>query len=175
MEDIIQKYKKEKKMKNFAMITLSLMLALGLNFIVSQTQVAKYLKSSVLDTTITQNVWDLYLEQIWTNLVSLKSSKPMADVKTLSFAMVYNKENVDLKTKILKIEGSELLDLSNKDWINTIIINFKTPISIQAWQDLLSVAFERIKPTPENINITSSNFTDKVDKTYILSTSWIDL
>ena len=39
----------------------------------------------------------------------------MVDVKTLSFAFVYNKENVEKKKKILKIEGSELLDLSNKD------------------------------------------------------------
>ena len=79
MEDIIQKYKKEKKIKNISIVITSLALALGLNILLSGTESGKYLKANVMNTQVgTVAKSDLYIENTKSSgniLMNLKSSK----------------------------------------------------------------------------------------------------
>jgi len=52
MEDIIQKYKHERKIRNISVVITSLVLALGLNLFLTNTDGGKYLKSSVINSSV---------------------------------------------------------------------------------------------------------------------------
>jgi uncharacterized membrane-anchored protein YitT (DUF2179 family) len=61
--DIISKYKKQKKVSNFAIITISFILAITINFfIINNTNLSNTLKANLLESEIRQNTGDLYLE-----------------------------------------------------------------------------------------------------------------
>jgi uncharacterized membrane-anchored protein YitT (DUF2179 family) len=61
--DIISKYKKQKKVSNFAIITISFILAITINFfIINNTNLSNTLKANLLESEIKQNTGDLYLE-----------------------------------------------------------------------------------------------------------------
>jgi len=134
MEDIIQKYKKWKKIKNISIVITSLVLAIWLNLFFSNTDSWRYIKSSVLNSQIwTMKKTDLYLENVrnsWNIYINLKSSKDMQKVKSMSFSLVYNNKNVGIKDKRVNYDDAELLNLVDNDWYNTVIINFKNPTNI---------------------------------------------
>lgn len=178
MEDIIQKYKRERKIKNISIIVTSLALALWLNLFITNTNSWKYLKSSVINSQIwNEQKADLYLENlenVWNTIIKLKSFKEMTNIKSMSFSLVYNKDNVVLKDKKLNIDWGEIINVVNNDWYNTIIINFKNPTNIKSWEDILNIILEkRDSNLKESLNLVNSNITDSENNLFMLSTSWV--
>lgn len=178
MEDIIQKYKREKKVRNISIIVTSLALALWLNLFLSSTDSWKYIKTSVLNSQIwIEKKSDLYLENVansWNIMVNLKSSKEISLAKSISFSLVYNKDNVVLKDKKVSFDWVELLNLVDNDWYNTVILNFKNPTNIKPNENLLNIVLEKKQNQKENLNLVNSNITDSENNLFMLSTSGIE-
>lgn len=178
MEDIILKYKKEKKIRNISIIITSLALALGLNLFLSNTDSWKYIKTSVINSKIwTEKKSDLYLENTknsWNIMINLKSSKEISKAKSISFSLVYNKNNILLKDKKNNFDWVELLNLVDNDWYNTVILNFKNPTNIKAWDNILNIVLEKKQNIKENLNLVNSNFTDSENNLFMLSTSGVE-
>lgn len=179
MEDIIQKYKKEKRNKNIAIIVTSLALALWLNLFITNTNSWKYLKSSVINSQISNvEKADLFLENVknsGNNVITLKSFKEMNNVKSLSFSLVYNKDNVSIKDKKINLDDTEIINLVDNDWYNTIILNFKNPTNIKENENILNIILEKSDSSlKESLNLVNSNMTDNENNLFILSTSWIE-
>lgn len=178
MEDIIQKYKKEKKIKNISIVITSLALALGLNVFFSTTDSWKYIKTSVLNSQIwSMEKSDLYLENTknsWNIMMNLKSSKEISKAKSISFSFAYNKDNVVLKDKKVNLDWVELLNVIDNGGYNTIILNFKAPTNIKVWENILNIILEKKLNQKENLNLVNSNMTDVNNDVFMLSTSGIE-
>lgn len=178
MEDIIQKYKKEKKVKNISIIITSLALALWLNIFLTNTDSWKYIKTSVINSQIwTIKKSDLYLENMknsWNIMMNLKSSKEISKAKSISFSFAYNKDNVVLKDKKVSLDWLELLNVIDNDWYNTVILNFKAPTNIKVWENILHIILEKKLNQKENLNLVNSNMTDGNNDVFMLSTSGIE-
>lgn len=179
MEDIIQKYKHERKIRNISVVITSLVLALGLNLFLTNTDGGKYLKSSVINSSVwVEKKADLYLENkknSWNIILNLKSSKEMVKIKSMSFSLVYNKDNVILKNKNLNIDWVDLVNVTENDWYNTIILNFKNPTNIKSWDNILNIVLEKKDILQkENLNLVNSNITDEENNLFSLSTSWVE-
>lgn len=179
MEDIIQKYKQERKIRNISIVITSLALALSLNLFLTNTDSWKYIKSSVINSSIwTKKKADLYLEKeknTWNIVINLKSSKEILKIKSMSFSLAYNKDNVTLKDKILNIDKVDLINVVDNEWYNTIILNFKNPTNIKAGDNILSTVLEKKDVLQkENLNIVNSNITDEENNLFSLSTSWVE-
>lgn len=175
MEDIIQKYKKEQKIKNISIVITSLALALGLNIFLSSTDSGKYLKASVINSQVAvEKKSDLYFETVKNSgniVVYMKTSKEINKAQSLSFSLAYNKENVSIKDKKLNIDGGEILNLVDNDGYNTLIVNFKNPTNIKAGEVVFEVVVEKKDAKDENINLVNANITDADNNLFMLSTS----
>jgi len=178
--NIINEYKRKQKIRNISIVMFSLSLAILFSSLLNQTWVWMSIKSSIMESSWIQTnneiKSDLFLEKVdntSNNIFSLKNSKDLIWVKSISLWVAYNNENVDLDSKILKIEWWEIIDLLKNDWFNTLIINFKNPINIKKNEDILNLSFKKDNTQQENINLIWTNFLDKDNNNYNLSTSWI--
>jgi len=178
--NIINEYKRKQKIRNISIVMFSLSLAIIFSSLLNQTWVWMSIKSSIMESSWIQTnneiKSDLFLEKVdntSNNIFSLKNSKDLIWVKSISLWVAYNNENVDLDSKILKIEWWEIIDLLKNDWFNTLIINFKNPINIKKNEDILNLSFKKDNTQQENINLIWTNFLDKDNNNYNLSTSWI--
>lgn len=178
MEDIIQKYKKEKKIRNISIVISSFALALALNIVLSTTDSGKYLKASVLNSnTISSQSADIYLENTqnkWNTVLQIKSSKDIAKVKSMWFSFTFDKDNVSIKWKTLNLDDAEILDIINNEWFNTISINFKNPTNIKAGDTVLKIVVEKQENKTQHMNIINANIIDNDENMFMLSTSGID-
>ncbi len=179
MEDIIQKYKKEQKKKNIAIVVTSLALAIGLNFVLVNTNSGKYITSSVINSQISgEKQADLYLQSVknsGNNVIRLKASSEISQAKSLSFSLAYNKENVKIKEKMLRIDGAEMINVIENEWFNTLIINFQNPTNIKTGEEILSIIFEKNQSEElESINLVNANITDNEGAIFSLSTSGVE-
>lgn len=179
MEDIIQKYKKEQKKKNIAIVITSLALAIGLNFVLVNTNSGKYITSSVINSQISsEKQADLYLQSVknsGNNVIRLKASSEISQAKSLSFSLAYNKENVKIKEKTLRIDGAEMINVIENEWFNTLIINFQNPTNIKTGEEILSIIFEKNQSEElESINLVNANITDNEGAIFSLSTSGVE-
>lgn len=179
MEDIIQKYKKEQKKKNIAIVVTSLALAIGLNFVLVNTNSGKYITSSVINSQISsEKQADLYLQSVknsGNNVIRLKASSEISQAKSLSFSLAYNKENVKIKEKTLRIDGAEMINVIENEWFNTLIINFQNPTNIKTGEEILSIIFEKNQSEElESINLVNANITDNEGAIFSLSTSGVE-
>lgn len=173
MEDVISKYKKQRKIKTIGIIVTSFLLAISLNAYLSTSDVWQSLKSSVIESTSwVKNTSDLYLD-INNNIVSIKASKEMQNIKSLSFSLIYNWESLDLKDKLKSNYDFEIIELNNSKWQYTVSLNSKTNTSVKAWDNILSLVFEKKWDETQNINLIQANFVDKDDNSFNLSTSWV--
>ena len=170
--DIFKKYKKHKKISNISIVTISLVVAIWVNFFVlNQTDFSKNLKTSVIESNQKKNLSDLYLENNnWKIL--LKTSKQLNNIKNLSLSFVYNPENIELEN-LKAIWNSEVENISNTDWISTIFINFQDKKTIKNWENILEINPIKKEQKSEQINLINSNFTDNSWENFLLTTSWI--
>lgn len=175
MEDIIQKYHKKKRKNTLAIIFTSLALAIGFNFYINSTEVGQMVKWNLFETSSShKEISDLSLG-IQNNLVSLKSSKNMTWVKSISVTFVYNDENLSIKDTLVGIDGAEIVDISNNAWYNTYLITFPHFTNISHWDDILKLVLEKQDINlKEYINLSQANFIDQDERLYALSTSGIE-
>lgn len=179
MEDIIQKYKKQRRIQNIAIVVTSLVLAFWINFLVSNTQSGQYLKSSVLGSQINSlEHADLFLQQnqkSGNQIISLVSWKHISQVKSISLSLLYNWENISIKSKEISIDGWEVIDVIQNDGFNTIIINFAQATDISSGKEIIGlVVSKNDESLKENINMINANITDEDENNFSLSTSGIE-
>jgi len=168
--DILKKYNKKKKINNLTIIWLSLVVALWVNFfILNNSNLQNNIKSNILESEKKENISDIFLEKNENKLV-LKTSKDIADINSLSLSFVYNPENIKIEDIIPKLNSDIIKNISD-DWIASIIINYNDTYNIKAWENILSLKFNKINKQTENINIINSNFTDKNGQTFELTNS----
>lgn len=173
MEDIITKYKKQRKIKTIWIIVTSLLLAISLNVFISTSDMWKTIKSSVLESSSTKNdLSDLYLTSD-SNILTLKASKEMKEVKNVSFSFLYNPENIELKDKLLWDYNWSIIELAVEKWQYTLTLEFDSPTDILPWKDLFKIVMNKNSSVVENINLAQANFIDKNDDSFTLTTSWI--
>jgi hypothetical protein len=90
----------------------------------------------------------------------------------MSFAFVYNTENLSIKDKLLELDGAEMVELANNNGYVTILLNFQTPLNITSQDTLLKLVVEKKDPSlQESLVITQANFIDSEEKLYALTTS----
>lgn len=179
MDDIIKKYKQERKIKNIIIIASSFLLALWLNFFLMNSNTSSLLQSSVLNSNLNKPLSaDLFFTQkneSGNTSIELKNGKKMYQVQSLSFSTMYNPENMQLKDKFLQLENAELLNLVDNDGYNTVIVNFKTPTDIPVNTNIINFIFEKTDTNIlENAQLINANMTDKNGDVFNLSTSWIN-
>lgn len=175
MEDVIKKYKSEKRKRNIAILTFSLALAFGLNFMILWTDTWKYMQASVLNSDISTEAWDIYIiqqQKWWDTFLNISSSKILDDVKNISFTITYNPEEITLKNKSLSIDWSSILELVNEEGINTLSINLDESRDLRAKSRLLQILVDIDDiDSRENIAIVNANYTDSNWETHSLSSS----
>jgi hypothetical protein len=170
--DIIKKYKKQKKMTNFTIVAISFVIALWVNFFVlDNTNISNSLKTSLLESEKKQNIWDLYLESNWNNIL-LKTKNSLNNISNITLSIAYNSENINIKDIIPKLHW-EISNISNTDGLTTIILEYSEINNIEPNEKILTISTEKKKEKTENINIISANYTDKSGKSFELFNSWI--
>lgn len=173
MDDIISKYKKQKKIRTISIITASFLLAISFNVYLSTSELWKTLKTSVIENSWSQNSQsDLYLDS-GNNMVNMKSGKNMSWVKNISFSFIYNWDNVEFKDTLLWKYEASIQKLTDTKWQYTLNLEFKTPTDIKAWEDILKIVVEKNSTLTENINLVQANFTDSENNSFSLTTSWV--
>lgn len=171
MKDIIAKYKKQKIISNVWIVFASLIIALSINFfILDSANMAKTLKTNILEAEESDNKSDIFLENNWGN-ISLKTSKTLNNIISLTVSLAYNPEN----TKINDILTQEwtISNISNVSGINSIIIDFSKPTSFNLWSEILMINTVKTNANSEQLNVINANFTDSSNETFMLTTSWI--
>lgn len=172
MSDIISKYKKHNIIKNTWLVTMSLILALGINFVVQDTSMWQKLQISVLNSTENSKVWDIFLKKSEDG-INIIAWKDMNQVKSLSLSVSFNPTNVKINSIISSIWGN-ILTQANEEWLNTLIINFSLPVDIKSWSELISINANKIEEKLENLNIINANFTDSSNQVFLLSSSGVE-
>jgi hypothetical protein len=171
MKDFIKRYQNHKMFTNLNIVLVSLVLAVWINFLlIDWTNIGQNLKTSVLDSTTSKQVADLYFKNIDWELY-LISNKNLNDINTLSLSVSYNPEI----TNIIEITSEfwEILNLWTTPWINSIILNTESGKNIVIWDKILKIHASKKTQNSENINIVNANFTDIKKEQYLLSTSGI--
>lgn len=173
MDDIISKYKKQKKIRTISIITASFLLAISLNVYLSTSELWKTLKTSVIENSWSEKSQsDLYLEA-QNSIISVKSSKNMSLVKNISFSFIYNWENIELKDTLLWKYDASVQKLADTKWQYTLNLEFKNPTDIKTWEEILKIVLEKNSTLTENINLVQANFTDSEKNSFSLTTSWV--
>lgn len=178
--NIIDNYKRKQKIRNMSIVMFSITLAILFSTILNQTWFWLSIKSSVLESSWikknTNEKSDLYIEKnnaTSNNIFSIKNSNDLVWVKSISLSIFYNDENINLESKILKIDWWEMIDLTKNNWYNTILINFKNTTNIKKNEEIIQLVMKKNNNWIENINIVWANFIDKDNVNYNLSTSGI--
>jgi len=173
MEDIIKKYKKKQRKKNFLIVFSALFLAIWANFIFSNSDFWSNIKSSLINRNIEdQDIANLSVnvEKVWLNyMVSIKNNIDLLDVKNITFSLVYDNEHVNI-LKNLENEN-EVLEIWNSNWITTYTINITWENKIKKDSEILKLLIEKNTSEHTNINIISWNFTTIDNEVYDLTTS----
>lgn len=171
MQDFIKKYRKNKLISNIWIIVTSLILAIWINFfLIDWTDYWQNFKANVLNANQKEINSDIYLDLENENIV-LKTSKAINNVKSMSLSLIYNPENIEITSIIWN--NSNISELSNEEWIKSIIINFENAINIIPNENIIEIITNKNNQGSENLNIINANFTDIEWKNYLLSTSWI--
>jgi hypothetical protein len=172
MKDIFKSYKRENIIRNSWIVLSSLIIALSINFFIFDFELWRYWKTNILERTDEISRSDLYLE-VKNDIIYLKISKNIKKLKTISFAFAYNPENTTLSDINSNLSKTTLTNISNEPWLNTIIINFDTPLNIEKNTSILSLETSKKQEQTEWLTIINANFTDDSWENYLLSTSWI--
>lgn len=177
-KDIIQKYKSKRILSNLWLITMSLALAISINFVINDTKLGNSLKTNLQESNkIADLKSDLYmeLEKNWSNrIIHIKTSKDIKNLKNIWVSFFYNSELVEVKDIVPDIEDMDLLKLVDNKWSKTLSISSKSSKNIKAWDSIATIFLEKNTPELENLNLLNTNFTDDNNNSYYLSTSWIE-
>lgn len=172
MIDIIKKYRKHNLMKNTGLVAVSLVMALWINFLVTDSSLWQKLQISVINSWENNTIWDIYLEKI-DNTMNLVASKDMLKVKSISLSIAYNSTSLiinDIKSNI----DWNLIKQENDKWLITLVLDPKSPLDIKKWDSIFTISASKTQEKIENVNIINANFTDISDQVYLLSSSWVE-
>jgi hypothetical protein len=172
MKDFVKEYKHKKLIWNIWVITISLILALWINFfILDWTSLWKNLKASILDVNTEENKADFYLENNWNSII-VKNSKTMQVPVSISLSLAYNPEVLEINEI-----GTSLWNITilwEKDtWNETILLNLNWTTDIIANTSILQVDTTKKEETSTQINMLNANFKDMAGEQYNLTTSGI--
>lgn len=171
MKDIFKKYKKQKKISNLWVVVTSLVLAIGINFlIIDGSWFGNSMKANILEVKTQNQQSDIYA-QLNNNFIEFYSNQNMNNVKNISMSLSYNPNNVGIL--LLENQNSEIIRLSDDKGIQSILINHSPEKNILSWEQIFSVETSKLKEVSEQLNIFNANFTDSSGENYLLSTSGI--
>lgn len=172
MADFIEKYKKNKKMGTFAILWISLVLALGINFFVLDwTEIGKNLKASILDVNNVWNKADFFLEKKENSLI-IRASKTMEKPISVSISFAYDPEILAINSFVSDF-GDVAILWETGTWYDTIMISMDGTKDIVADSVVMEITTNRKENTSTQMNMIDANFIDIVWENYILTTSWI--
>jgi len=170
--DILKKYKKYKKISNLSIVSISLIIAIWMNFLIlNNTKFSKNLRTNLLESKLNNKKSDIFFEISNNNLI-LKTSKNISNIESLSFSTAYNSENIELDKVIPKL-NAQTTYISNTSWLSTILIEYSEINNIKSWDKILTIEINKTINKTENLNIINANFTDSDSNTYELSSSSI--
>jgi hypothetical protein len=172
MIDIIKKYRKHNHIKNAWIVATSLVLAFGINFLVTDSSLWQKLQISVINSWENTTNWDIYLQKN-ENGMSLIASKDMLKVKSLSLSIAYNPTSLKIDS-INSVIDWNLINQENDKWLITLVLNTKIPVEIKKWESILTIMATKSLEKIENLNIINANFTDISDQVYLLSSSGVE-
>jgi len=159
-------------MKNSWIVATSLVLAFGINFLVTDSSLWQKLQISVINSWENNTIWDIYLEKNENNII-LKANKDMLKVKSLSLSIAYNPTSLKIDN-IRTIIDWNLINQENDKWLITLVLNTKIPVEIKKWESIISINATKSQEKIENLNIINANFTDVSDQVYLLSSSGVE-
>lgn len=171
MKDIFKKYKKQKKISNVWVVVTSLVLAIGINFLlIDGSDLWNTMKANILEVKSQNQQSDIYASQNG-DIIEFYSNQNMNNVKNIAVSLSYNPENV----WVLLQENNnwEIIRLSDEKWIQSILINYSPEKNIITWENIFSVETSKLKQVSEQLNVFNANFTDSSGENYLLSTSGI--
>lgn len=171
MKDIFKKYKKQKKISNVWVVVTSLVLAIGINFLlIDGSNLWNTMKANILEVKSQNQQSDIYASQNG-DIIEFYSNQNMNNVKNIAVSLSYNPENV----WVLLQENNnwEIIRLSDEKWIQSILINYSPEKNIITWENIFSVETSKLKQVSEQLNVFNANFTDSSGENYLLSTSGI--
>lgn len=175
MKDFLKKYEKRKILTNIYTVLWAFVLALSMNFLLFEDDnLTKTLKTSVLESNQTkENFWDFYLAKD-SEKIFLKNSKKMSNVKSFSFSVVYDSENLqidEIKSKFWEVESL----WERWTWLETFIV-YNSGQSLDLNEVLAEINFSKKDENKiTQLNLINSNFIDSSENIYSLTTSWINL
>lgn len=171
-KDVIESYKKDKKVSTISIFITSLFLAIWINiFLIDWTDIWKNLKASVLNNSYNEVKSDIFIKQNLTNF-SILSNKNINNLESLSLSIIYDSNNITIN-EVTSIHW-EVNIISNTPWFSTLILSSDTPNkNIEKLDKIFNIKIEKKNENIENINIINSFFTDTSKEKYLLSTSWI--
>ncbi len=170
-KDFLKKYKKSKIISNITIIIISIIIAFAINFLVlDKSNFWNNIKTSILDIKNQQNKADLFFKKN-NNQIILKNSKILNNTKSLSFSLIYNPENIEIKS--INCNSNNLIKIENTPWIKAIIVNYNNPINITKNTHICKINILKKQIKSEQLNLINSNFTTKTWETFLLTTSGI--
>jgi len=172
MINFFSKYKKKKAIRTYWIITMSLILALWINFLVLDSSIWQKLQISVINSWENNKTGDIYLS-INNNVTNLIANKDMLWIKSFSLSIAYNPTNVII-SEIKTIIWWNMINEENEEWFTTIILNLSTPVDVKKWGSIVSFINTKKEEKLENINLVNVNFTDSTWEVYLLSSSWLE-
>jgi hypothetical protein len=75
--------------------------------------------------------------------------------------------------KISSKKASQVLNLSNTPWVNSVTLTFTNGVNIKKYSTIATIIPKKSKQNIENINIFDWSFNDNTTETSLLTTSWI--
>lgn len=119
---------------------------------------------------------DLFLE--WTRnnegtKIVLKNSKPLYQVQSISFSVLYNPELWELKQEKLFIPSGNIETISKGSGVHVYTLYFSHPQDIFPHRPFFEMLFERKKEGILQVNLIHAQFTDSKGNSFHMTTSWI--
>lgn len=174
MKDFIKKYHNKKVIWNIWVVAASLIMAFWINFfIIDSSEIWNNLKASVINS---ENIWkenkaDLYIENNKNWIISINSSKSIESIENISFSVIFNPENIEIKD--VSSEFNEITQLWNTNWWSiNFIINSKGS-NIKENQNIIDINIWKKAELSEQINLINANFKNSNWENFKLTTSWI--
>lgn len=169
MKDFVKKYQKRRIIGNIGIVLWSLAMAFGINFfLIDDTNFGKSLKTSVLDSEITNNRPDIMIKKDNNSLV-FSNGKAFQNTEIISLTITYD------PTSIANISATSTLGNVDLFWweesgIQKIIINTQST-SIKANTEFLRLDIKKQGASMTQVNLIETSFRDSSGKTFSLS-SW---
>jgi len=179
MEDILTKYKQDKKKRLIAMLVMSFCVACLLYGSIGFGNL-KYIKSSVMNAK-TSNIYegDIHIDILKNEdiaLLELKTAQFMQQVKTLSLSVAYNPENIEIVSHSSGFSDGILVPMGSGEGFMTLTVTFPEGKDISPETKVFDLAVRKIDTDViESINIINANFTSIDGTQYDLSSSGIEL